>query len=258
MKSQDLILIGFTFVTGVAVGVYLYVTAFMPTYNIEKVPVIGSNETAFNVVGKAYGGHTISGYVQPSFEISANGHYEYFAGGVDADTAVPKEGKLDPVLFADLKSVIRNTDLATYGEATEKEFCTNFADGTDYIYRITLEGKTYELDSCRTVFPYESDLAHVLSDVWADIQGFDVHEPLPPTKDSSSPALWFEHWLQGYFDYNATSSVPNEADHGTGSAPGYGDDREPVACTMDAKICPDGSAVGRVPPSCEFARCPGE
>ena len=30
----------------------------------------------------------------------------------------------------------------------------------------------------------------------------------------------------------------------------------PVACTMEAKICPDGSSVGRVPPSCEFAACP--
>lgn len=29
-----------------------------------------------------------------------------------------------------------------------------------------------------------------------------------------------------------------------------------VACTMDAKICPDGSYVGRVPPSCQFAACP--
>ena len=33
---------------------------------------------------------------------------------------------------------------------------------------------------------------------------------------------------------------------------------EPVACTMDAKICPDGSGVGRVGPNCEFAPCPGE
>lgn len=33
---------------------------------------------------------------------------------------------------------------------------------------------------------------------------------------------------------------------------------ETVACTMDAKICPDGSGVGRVPPSCAFAACPGE
>lgn len=30
----------------------------------------------------------------------------------------------------------------------------------------------------------------------------------------------------------------------------------PVACTMEAKICPDGSAVGRVGPNCEFAACP--
>lgn len=31
---------------------------------------------------------------------------------------------------------------------------------------------------------------------------------------------------------------------------------QPTACTMDAKICPDGTAVGRVAPDCEFAACP--
>jgi hypothetical protein len=30
------------------------------------------------------------------------------------------------------------------------------------------------------------------------------------------------------------------------------------ACTMEAKICPDGSAVGRTGPNCEFAPCPPE
>ncbi|HJX05516.1 MAG TPA: hypothetical protein VJ461_02310, partial [Candidatus Nanoarchaeia archaeon] len=30
-----------------------------------------------------------------------------------------------------------------------------------------------------------------------------------------------------------------------------------VACTADAKLCPDGSYVGRVPPSCNFETCPG-
>lgn len=29
-------------------------------------------------------------------------------------------------------------------------------------------------------------------------------------------------------------------------------------CTMEAKMCPDGSAVGRTGPACEFAPCPGE
>jgi|SRR3989338_1650303 len=30
------------------------------------------------------------------------------------------------------------------------------------------------------------------------------------------------------------------------------------ACTLEAKICPDGSAVGRQGSNCEFAQCPGE
>jgi hypothetical protein len=32
--------------------------------------------------------------------------------------------------------------------------------------------------------------------------------------------------------------------------------QKPVSCTLEAKICPDGSAVGRTGPNCEFAQCP--
>jgi hypothetical protein len=31
---------------------------------------------------------------------------------------------------------------------------------------------------------------------------------------------------------------------------------QPVACTMEAKLCPDGSYVGRTGPKCEFTPCP--
>ena len=30
----------------------------------------------------------------------------------------------------------------------------------------------------------------------------------------------------------------------------------PVVCTMEAKLCPDGSYVGRIAPNCEFISCP--
>lgn len=33
-------------------------------------------------------------------------------------------------------------------------------------------------------------------------------------------------------------------------------DSDPVACTQEAKLCPDGSYVGRSGPSCAFAPCP--
>lgn len=31
---------------------------------------------------------------------------------------------------------------------------------------------------------------------------------------------------------------------------------QPIPCTLEARICPDGSAVGRSGPNCEFAPCP--
>ncbi len=33
-------------------------------------------------------------------------------------------------------------------------------------------------------------------------------------------------------------------------------DRGGVVCTQEAKLCPDGSYVGRTGPHCEFAPCP--
>ena len=43
------------------------------------------------------------------------------------------------------------------------------------------------------------------------------------------------------------------------SAPGTSTPEAPPmkACQMDAKLCPDGSSVGRSGPNCEFAECPG-
>ncbi|MCX6730892.1 MAG: hypothetical protein NTZ55_03520 [Candidatus Roizmanbacteria bacterium] len=31
---------------------------------------------------------------------------------------------------------------------------------------------------------------------------------------------------------------------------------EPVACTLEARMCPDGTSVGRIAPDCEFEQCP--
>ena len=36
----------------------------------------------------------------------------------------------------------------------------------------------------------------------------------------------------------------------------YNPEPDGVACTLEAKMCPDGSYVGRVGPDCQFALCP--
>ena len=46
--------------------------------------------------------------------------------------------------------------------------------------------------------------------------------------------------------------------HGAPSAPMPDEPcgEKPIACAMDAKLCPDGSYVGRTGPECEFSACP--
>src|SRR3989344_4617852 len=46
---------------------------------------------------------------------------------------------------------------------------------------------------------------------------------------------------------------PTNTSHSNSNTPA-----EPQPCTLEAKLCPDGSSVGRVGPDCEFAPCPEE
>lgn len=51
--------------------------------------------------------------------------------------------------------------------------------------------------------------------------------------------------------------VPTLTSHETPIATGSATPiSSPVACTEEAKICPDGSSVGRSGPNCEFTPCP--
>ncbi len=43
---------------------------------------------------------------------------------------------------------------------------------------------------------------------------------------------------------------------GTQSRPVPPGPKGEVGCTLEARICPDGTAVGRSGPNCEFAPCP--
>lgn len=54
--------------------------------------------------------------------------------------------------------------------------------------------------------------------------------------------------IVGFFIGKSTISDSNN------SAPPFIPSQQ--ACTMEAKICPDGSSVGRTGPNCEFSPCP--
>lgn len=70
-----------------------------------------------------------------------------------------------------------------------------------------------------------------------------------PTQKGIAPVLViiliaFAAGIGGYFVYQ------NSRSKSTALSP------DQIACTQDAKLCPDGSSVGRVGPNCEFSPCP--
>lgn len=52
------------------------------------------------------------------------------------------------------------------------------------------------------------------------------------------------------YEYYLKSQIPNPNDQQNSN------DQNQTACTMEAKVCPDGSSVGRTGPNCEFTECP--
>ncbi|MEX0909677.1 MAG: hypothetical protein WDZ75_00100 [Candidatus Paceibacterota bacterium] len=245
MTTNDWVLFVFTFVTGVVAGMYFYTMDFRPSYSLENLLERETDTSEFAVFGKAYGGMHVEGYVHPSFLIGAGGRYEYFAGGVNADQSEPQKEKLPRMLFKDLQAALERADLYGLSLQTQKEYCNTYIDGIDYVYRVTYKGTQYELDTCRSSMAYENELAVLLQDTWAYFEGYDY---IPSGSGAQERSMHFmESWLREQFDWQEgrdqerTPSTPDQ----------------PTACTMEAMICPDGSAVGRTGPNCEFAPCPG-
>ena len=54
------------------------------------------------------------------------------------------------------------------------------------------------------------------------------------------------------YEYYLKSQIPNPNDQQNLN------DQNQTACTMEAKVCPDGSSVGRTGPNCEFTECPDQ
>jgi hypothetical protein len=98
----------------------------------------------------------------------------------------------------------------------------------------------------------------------AELKAFAQAIDVAQTAEIAQMRAWQTEWnLNGSpdasvsSDGNVSGGSAGGGGHG-GSVPNQGGEDDMVACTMEAKICPDGSAVGRQGPRCEFAKCPGE
>jgi hypothetical protein len=126
-----------------------------------------------------------------------------------------------------------------------------------------LEGKlVHKLDETKLIH----SAAKVLTDRGLDtlLANVSIRLGVDLTKDGTLTQIMDALILPATGSADGASGGESTGSEGTdvGSAPSApvvpedsGSD-DMVMCTMDAKICPDGSAVGRSGPRCEFAPCP--
>lgn len=249
ISRADWVLFVLTLLMGMVAGAYLYAMSFKPIYQPEG-SVTGGEAGAleFSVIAKAYGGFHPREYVHPSFRITGDGNVSYYKGGENAIDQTAVEVSLPRSLFNRLVDDISRADLEELSYPDPKDTCRIASDGVDYTYRITMDRTQYEMDTCYTALPYDHSLTQTLEDVWSYLR--DPSQYQGSRSGGASGSGWtvsgyVAELLEQYFGEREESSGDTESE-------------TPTACTMEAKICPDGSAVGRTGPNCSFAPCPGE
>lgn len=171
MKLDDWMLFTLTFLTGVVIGAYVYITTFKPTYAPEGLSDSEDEAAGFSVVGKTYGGLEPSGYIRPSFRVLGNGSYLYTVGGEGENALEPQKGEIPRDLKRALLSIVTKNALEKGSEPVTKNNCRSLQGGVDYEYRIVKDGIAYTLDTCHTALAYDDELTLVLEDIWNYLSG---------------------------------------------------------------------------------------
>jgi hypothetical protein len=195
MERSDWMLLGMTFLTGVFIGVALYVLSFKPTYTPETLNESESVAQSFSIIGEQYGGFQEAGYRAPSFRLLADGSYTYAPGGTDA--SIPVTGVLPNSLFVEIEAVSNVAELQENSLSIEPDSCRSFSDGIEYRYQVVRDGEVFVLDSCTTTLGYDSELALVLEDVWWYLNDPASFATEPPRSVSDRLGDWLYQRLHG-------------------------------------------------------------
>lgn len=165
LTKQDKINISITFIAGLISGVYVYASGYsfrMP----DKVSQEYYGE--FRVVGKSYmgsGNCKVKGCL--SFEVKVDGSYSLITYEVDGEQ-VRKLGNLDSSLKKELSRELKPADLKTQAEKSAAKSCASDSGNgkMDFNFRVTIDGKEYELDSCKTKIDPRTKSWQTLAKLW--------------------------------------------------------------------------------------------
>lgn len=199
MKRDDFMLLALTFLTGVAIGMYVYIAAFKPNYAPEKLSDTEAEAGEWSLVARRYGGDSMFGYVDPTFRVLADGTYTYIPGGPESVAAESRSGKLSKGTMRQLRAY--DDALLNHSHTALRNDCASYVDGYDYDYRFTKSNIVFDLDTCRTALGDNTPLSRLLASVWDEIEGRAT-----TTTTSRNFSEWAEGWIRENLGVQTTNN----------------------------------------------------
>lgn len=164
MKRDEWMLLTLTFLTGLAIGMYVYIMFFKPTYTPENLNTSEAEASEWSLVAKRYSSDADRS-VEPSFRLLGDRSYVYLSGGAEE----PREGKLSSGLMRQLREF--DDELYGYSAAPMQPDCPSVRGGYDFEYRFIVDNTVYALDTCHTYLGHTTSLAILLEKVWDEVEG---------------------------------------------------------------------------------------
>ncbi len=193
MRGTDAVMIFLTFLTGLFMGAYLYVSVFAPDYANDD-GVVAVDEVSFSLQGEAYGGCRMTGGDCGRFTLAASRAFTYLPPGDDSE----QKGFIDHATLGMVMDTIEAVpSLERLTEATNTR-CNAAFDGIDYRYRLIYEGEEYEFTTCSTRFT-TSDLAAVFEGLWMIME--DSEGPADGLLDVDLGGI-IEQQIDDWFQYD--------------------------------------------------------
>lgn len=165
MTHQDKISILVTFVVGMLVGSYLYVTGFAPTYRLPEADQVSAYD-GFVIIGDSFGGCEVTNSCI-SFQLFQNGTYRviYKRDGksVEKTSSIPRSLRQELVTALEPAALTRDSKPLLLLNCAFGEEATNFR------FTITSNKESYLLDTCATSIAYTEPLWSALANAWGSV-----------------------------------------------------------------------------------------
>jgi hypothetical protein len=165
MTNQDKLSVLITFIFGLVVGGYLYLTGFATTF---KLPEAGQEATYAGLIitADSYGACERENACL-SYQILEDGSYRAVFDTTGVKLVV--EDSVTRLLKRDLIAALVEAELKIQTKEKTTPGCHYGADSTNYRFNITLNGRDYLLDTCSSAIDYDGIVWNTLLRTWTEV-----------------------------------------------------------------------------------------